>query len=295
MALGEAEIGEALDLVHDVVGHLAGDATRGHAGEEPVAHRRHPGAGALGTHRLAEAVRLPRGEPGDVDRHLHELLLEQRHAERPLQALLEQRVRIGDRLLTVATAEVRMDRAALDRPGADERDLDHEVVEALGAEPRQGRHLGAALHLEHADGVGRAQQRVHLGLLGDGGQFDLHPFVLAHEVDGEVQHREHSEPEQVELHQARRRAVVLVPLEHRAVLHPRPLHRAALDQRAVGHHHPARVDAEVPREVDHLLGQVERQLRDGWRPRALLVELLEGTGIPAPPVDPLRERVGVTR
>ena len=103
---------------------------------------------------------------------------------------------------------------------------------------------------------------VDLGLLGDGGEVDLDAFVLAHEVDREVQHREHPEAEQVELHQARGRAVVLVPLEHRAVLHARPLDRAALHERPVGHHHPARVDAEVAREVEHLLGEVERELRD---------------------------------
>ena len=98
--------------------------------------------------------------------------------------------------------------------------------------------------------------------------------MLAHEVDGEVQHREHAQAEQVELHQARGRAVVLVPLEHRAVLHARPLDRAALDERTVGHHHPARVDAEVAGEVEHLLGEVERELRDGRRTvvRCRLVE-----------------------
>ena len=130
-----------------------------------------------------------------------------------------------------------------------------------GPQARQRRHLRAALHLEHADGVGRAQQVVDLVLLRDGREVDLDALVLADEVDREVQHREHAEAEQVELHEARGRAVVLVPLEHRAALHARPLDRAELDQRPVGHHHAARVDAEVAREVEHLRREVERELR----------------------------------
>ena len=118
--------------------------------------------------------------------------------------------------------------------------------------------------------------------------------MLADEVDGEVQHREHPEAEQVELHQARGRAVVLVPLEHRAVLHARPLDRAELDERAVGQHHPARVDAEVAREVEHLLGELERELGDRRRARLAVAERRR-TDPPlcAPPVDPLGERVGL--
>ena len=100
------------------------------------------------------------------------------------------------------------------------------------------------------------------------------------------------EAEQVELHQPGGRAVVLVPLEHRAVLHARPLDRTALGEGTVGHHHAARVDAEVTREVEHLLGEVERELRDGRR-TAVVAQALEATGAARPAVDPLGERVGV--
>ena len=148
-----------------------------------------------------------------------------------------------------------MHRPALDGPGADERDLHHQVVEVLGAQARQRGHLRAALHLEHADGVGGGEQLVDLGLLRDGGEIDVDAFVLAHEVDREVQHREHPEAEQVELHQPGGGAVVLVPLQHRAVLHTRPLDRAELDERPVGQHHAAGVDSEVARKVEHLLRQ----------------------------------------
>ena len=48
---------------------------------------------------------------------------------------------------------------------------------------------------------------------------------------------------------------------------------------------------EVAGEVEHLLGEVEGELRDRW---PFSLQALEARGIPAPPVDPLGERVGVT-
>src|SRR3712207_8905358 len=52
------------------------------------------------------------------------------------------------------------------------------------------------------------------------------------EVDGVVDDAEHPEAEHVELEQADRRAVVIVPLQDGAPLHASPLHRAHLDDGA---------------------------------------------------------------
>ena len=68
-------------------------------------------------HGLAELVGLGGREPGDVDGHLHELLLEQRHPEGLGQGPLQQRVQVGHRLGAVAAADVGVDRTALDRAG----------------------------------------------------------------------------------------------------------------------------------------------------------------------------------
>ncbi len=262
VALGEAEVGEGGELVEDLVGHLALDAPLGHALVEPGPQPLHPLAAALRAHGLAQLVGLARGEPGHVDGHLHELLLEQRHAEGLGQRLLEQRVQVGDRLLAVAPTDVGVHRPALDRPGPDERDLDHQVVERAGLEPGQRGHLGPALDLEHADRVGLAQHVVDGLLLGDLGQVEVDAVGLGDEVDRVVQRGEHAQAEQVELHQADRGAVVLVPLQHGAVLHAAPLDRAHLDHRPVAQHHAARVDAEVAGEVLDLQGQVEHRLGD---------------------------------
>ena len=74
-------------------------------------------------------------------------------------------MRVGDGLAARAPREIRMDHVPHDGARPDDRDLDHEVVEVGGLEPRQRGHLGAALHLEHADGVRLLQHRVDLGVV----------------------------------------------------------------------------------------------------------------------------------
>ena len=81
-------------------------------------------------HGLAELIGLGSREPGGIDRHLHELLLEQRHPEGLRQAALETRVQVRNRLCPVTPAQVGVNRSSLDRAGTDQRDLDDEVVEA---------------------------------------------------------------------------------------------------------------------------------------------------------------------
>ncbi len=159
VALGEAEVGERLELVGDLLGRLAGDPPLGHPVHEPVAHRGHARLRALRAHRLAQLVGLAGAEARGVDRDLHELLLEQRHAERLLEAALEDRVRVGDRLLAVAPPQVRVHRAALDRAGADERDLDHEVVEGARAAAAAACAICARLSTWNTPMVSAAQSR----------------------------------------------------------------------------------------------------------------------------------------
>ncbi len=293
VAFGKSEIGERLQLLGDGVGGVAGDAVGGHSLHEPLTHGSHPRATAFGTHGLPELVGVGRAEPGDVDGHLHELFLEQRHPEGLAQRGFEQRMQVGDGLLSCPAPQIGMHGVALDGPGADERHLHHEVVELSGTQPRQRRHLSAALHLEHTHRVGGAQQVVDLIFLGDRGEVDRHTLVLRDEIDRQVQHRQHAEPEQVELHETGRRAVVLVPLENRSVLHARPFDGHTFHEWPVGHDHPTRVDPQMAGEVLDLPGEVEhepgnRHLRLAGGARGNLVELLPA----APAVEPPGERVG---
>ena len=200
---------------------------------------------------------------------------------------------VDDRVEAVAPPDVRVHRATLDGPGTDQRDLDHQVVEHPGPQPRQGGHLRARLHLEHPDGIGAGQHFVHrrFGQV-QLGQVDLDAFVLGHQVDDVVQRREHAQPEQVEFHQTYCRAIVFVPLQHTAVLHARPFHRADVGDRPVADHHAAGMDAHVPGQVLDLVGQVDHLLGnvfDIGRLRAPVADLL------APRVLlPLRETQGTS-
>ena len=167
------------------------------------------------------------------------------------------------RLVAVAPAHVRVHRAALDRARPDQRDLHHQVVELPGPQPGQGRHLGPRLDLEHPDGVGRAQHVV------DGGsscgivcRLQLDAVMRRHQLETVPQRRQHAQAEQVELDQPGIGAVVLVPLQHRAARHPRPLHRAHLPDRPVADHHPAGMDAEVTGQPLHPGGELGDRLRD---------------------------------
>ena len=69
------------------------------------------------------------GEVGDDHRHLQHLFLEQGDAEGAFESGFEAVVDVIDGLLAVAAVEVGMHHAADDGAGADQRDLDAEVVE----------------------------------------------------------------------------------------------------------------------------------------------------------------------
>ena len=58
-----------------------------------------------------------------------------------------------DGLPARAAIQVGMHHVAHDRPRPDDGDLDDEVIEALGVDAGQRRHLRPALHLEDADRV----------------------------------------------------------------------------------------------------------------------------------------------
>ena len=250
VTLGEAERGERLDLLVDLVGQFAGDALGGHPVVEPPPQRVDAFDGPLGPHGPAQLVGLGGREAGGVHGDLHELFLEQRDAQRPRESWFQALVREGDLLVAPLAPDVGVYRVALDRSGPDQRHLDGQVVEPLRAQARQGGHLGTGLDLEHPYAVGTSEHLVDAGhLLRDGVEVVADAVPVADQFEAVLQRREHAQAEQVELDQADRRAVVLVPLQHGAIRHPPPLDRADLDDRTVADHHPAGVDAQMPRGV----------------------------------------------
>jgi hypothetical protein len=155
-----------------------------------------------------------------------------------------------------------VDGLPLDRAGPDECDLDGQVVERARPQPRQRGLLCAGFNLEHAHRVGLAEHVVHQRVVSrDGVQLQVDAVMSLDHLERIAQCRQHPEPEQIELGQADRRAVVLVPLQDRSPGHPSPLDRTDLDDRPIADHHPAGVDAEVARRVSQLVGELDNDRR----------------------------------
>ncbi len=160
MGFGEPEVRECLDLRVDRIGILAHETVARHAFVELLAQRLDPLEPAFGAHRPAQQIGILSGAVADRDSHLHELLLEHRNPEGALEHRLELRMRVGDLLVPELASHERMHRATLNRTGANESDLDHEVVEPPRLQAREQPHLRARLHLEHPDRIGPAQHVV---------------------------------------------------------------------------------------------------------------------------------------
>ena len=119
-----------------------------------------------------------------------------------------------------------MNHITLDRAGADDRNLNHEVVESRRRHERDRRHLRSALDLEYAERVGLADHRVGGRVLGrDCRQVERHALVVLKELERAPHAAEHSESEHIDLHEAERVDVVLVPFDHLPVVHRGRLNR----------------------------------------------------------------------
>ena len=79
-----------------------------------------------------------------------------------------------------------MYRTALDRAGPDQCDLDDQVIERAGFEPRQRRHLGAALDLEHTDRIRLTQHVVDAVFLRDPSKVDLDAVVVRDQINSQM-------------------------------------------------------------------------------------------------------------
>ncbi len=199
-------------------------------------------------------------EARGVDGDLHRLLLEQRHAQGPFQDVLELRLGVNDQLgVLLPVLQIGMDHAALDGAGPHDRHLDDEVVIVPGFQARQHRHLGPALDLEHADGIGLAQHIVDSGILGIHADRLLLAIVLLDQVEALVQAGQHAEAEHVDLVDLQGVEVVLVPFDDSAVVHGRILDRHQLVEPALGEDEAADMLREVAREAAQRRRQFERQ------------------------------------
>jgi hypothetical protein len=224
-------------------------------------------------------------KPAATTASLHHLLLEDRHAERAFEHAAHGVGRIRDRLQSLPALQVRMHHAALDRPGAHDRGLDHEVIEGARPQPRQHVHLRTRLDLEHAERIALAQHVVDARALG-GNLLHRHRRAAesADVIERAPDAREHAQRQHVDLEQAERIEVVLVPLDHGAVGHRRVLDRHQAVEPVARDDEAARVLRQMARKAHQVLRQLHH-LRDH---RVVGVEagLLQALGLDPAAVPP---------
>ena len=171
-------------------------------------------------------------------------------------------MQIGDLFKTIAPTNVRVHRVALNRTRANKCNFNHKVVELPRLKPRKRSHLRATLDLENTDGIGNAQHVVHSVVLRHLGDVNAQAIRCSYRIDGVVQRGEHAETEEVELHQTRCGAIVLIPLQNASVFATSPFDRTHLDNGTIAKHHAAGMNAEMARCMFDLCGQLDDSLRN---------------------------------
>ena len=174
----------------------------------------------------------------------------------------------------VAPAQIGMHHVALDRARPHDRDFDDQIVETPRLQPRQHRHLRAALDLEHADRIGARQHVVDRRIvLRHRGERKVAGRLLLHQIKPAAHAAQHAEREHVDLHHAERVDVVLVPFDEGAVVHGGIADRHRFVEPALGEHEtadmlrqmarkPDQFGGEFDRLPDHRIGRIEAGLAD---------------------------------
>ena len=259
MAFREAIGAEALDLLEAAFGEVFRIAAGGHAAVEILAELPDLAGVAEGRHGAAQLVRAGGGEAGGDDGDPHRLFLEQRHAERLAQHAAQFLGGVVHRFLPVPATQIGVHHVALDRAGAHDRDLDHQVVECARAQARQHVHLRAAFHLEHADGIRAGQHRIGRGVvLRHAVQRKARPARLLDQREGAADAAEHAKAEHIDLQDPERLDIVLVPFDRGAVFHRGPHHDGVFRQLPARDDEAADMGGEVAGEILDLLRNLHR-------------------------------------
>jgi hypothetical protein len=130
------------------------------------------------------------------------------------------------------------------------------IVEAARFQARQHRHLRAAFDLEHADRVGEREHVVdRFVFLRQRGERIVLAVMLRQEIEPAPQAAQHAEREHVDLHQAERVDIVLVPFDEGPLVHGGISNGDGLVERFAGEHEAADMLREVARESDQFVGK----------------------------------------
>ena len=142
-----------------------------------------------------------------------------------------------------------MHHVALDGTGPHDRHLDDEIIERRRLQPRQHRHLRAALDLECAERVGLLDHGVRGLVFGrNAREIEGQAAMRVQQVERTAHAAQHAEAENIDLHEAQIIDVVLVPFDDLAVRHGRRFDRHQLVEPVMRQHEAARMLTEMARE-----------------------------------------------
>ena len=150
-----------------------------------------------------------------------------------------------------------MDHIALDRTGADDRDLDDKVVESIGLQPRQHVDLRPAFDLEDAERLASLEHGVGLAIpLRDVGKAVILTFPFAQQVKRLADAGQHAQRQHIDLHQAQRVDIVLVPFDEGAIRHRGLADRHGLVEAPAHQNEAADMLREMAREAEQAHGEL---------------------------------------
>src|ERR1051326_2829975 len=159
-------------------------------------------------------------EIGADHRHSQELLLKEWNSQSPLKNWDERRMRVSDRLFTLAALQIRICHLADDWPRANQRYLHNQIVEPLRVVPRQRRHLRARFDLKHAYRIRLANGVVNVLLVWrQMGEIDLLFIVFANQINGFLDRGHHAQAKEIDFDNTEISAIVFVPLHHDSSRH----------------------------------------------------------------------------
>jgi hypothetical protein len=112
---------------------------------------------------------------------------------------------------------------------------DDQIIELARAQARQHVHLRPAFHLEHAERIALAQHVVNRRILArDGGERQRLAVMRLQQVEAFADAGQHAQRQHIDLEDAQRVDIVLVPFDEAAVGHGAIADRHGLGQRAFG-------------------------------------------------------------
>ena len=170
--------------------------------------------------RAAQPIRLIGGEIGPHNGDLHRLFLKQWHAQRFAQHRAQRVRRKADLLLSVPSPDIGMHHIALNGAGADNRNLDHQIIEITWPHAGQEIHLRTRFHLKHAHAVGLAQHIVNTRIFRrQRGEGIVALVVHFQQIERLADTGQHAQRKHIDLEDAKAVDIVLVPADDGAIFH----------------------------------------------------------------------------